>query len=71
MTPPVLEEVTLDGWTYAVIWPEAEGFNRMDRFLLDSAGQALKCSVGVQGGKVDETTYPEVCESARSLLFKP
>ncbi len=70
VTPPALDEVTVEGWTYAVIWPEADGFNRMDWYLLDASGNALVCKVGVQGGPVDASTHAEFCESARELLYK-
>ena len=53
VAPPALEQVSVDGWTVAAIWPELGGFNRMDRYLADSAGNVLTCKVGVQGGKVD------------------
>ena len=49
VTPPVLEQVPVDGWSFAAIWPELVGFNRMDRYLVDSAGNALACKVGVAG----------------------
>ena len=53
VAPPALQQVTVDGWTVAAIWPELGGFNRMDRYLADSAGNVLTCKVGVQGGPVD------------------
>jgi hypothetical protein len=71
VTPPDLEEVTVAGWTFAAIWPELAGFNRMDRYLVDSTGKVLTCKVGVQGGKVDATTHADFCEDARSRLFTP
>ncbi len=71
VTPPALEHVTLDGWTFAAIWPELGGFNRMERYLVDSAGNALACRVGVQSGKVDATTHADFCDSVRGVLHKP
>ena len=71
VAPPALEQVSVDGWTVAAIWPELGGFNRMDRYLADSAGNVLTCKVGVQGGKVDPTTQAEFCDRARALLYTP
>ena len=71
VTPPALEQVTVPGWTFAAVWPELAGFNRMDRYLVDSAGKVLTCKVGVQGGRVDATTYADFCEGARSRLYTP
>jgi len=71
VTPPALEEVTVDGWSFAVTWPEVGGFNRIDRYLADSAGKVLTCKVGVQGGKVDATTQAGFCAGARDVLYTP
>ena len=71
VTPPALEQVAVEGWTFAVIWPELAGFNRMDRYLVDSTGKALVCKMGVQGGKVDATTQAAVCDAAREVLYTP
>lgn len=70
VAPPVLEEVTVDGWTYAVVWPETDGYNRIDRHLVDSAGRVLTCKVGAYG-KVEVTTHADFCDEARSLLYTP
>ena len=61
----------MDGWTVAAIWPELGGFNRMDRYLADSAGNVLTCKVGVQGGKVDPTTQADFCDRARASSTHP
>ena len=71
VTPPALEHVTLDGWTFAASWPELGGFNRMERYLVDAAGNALACKVGVQSGKVDVTTHADFCDTVRGVLHKP
>ena len=71
VTPPALEEVTVDGWGFAVTWPEVGGFNRIDRYLADSAGNVLTCKVGVQGGRVDPTTQAGFCDGARDVLYTP
>ena len=71
VAPPALEQVAVDGWTVAAIWPDLGGFGRMDRYLADSAGNVLTCKVGVQGGKVDPTTHAGICDRARTLLYTP
>ena len=68
VTPPALKEVAVEGWTFAVNWPELAGFNRMERYLVDSTGNVLICRVGVQGGAVD-STHADFCEGARALLY--
>jgi hypothetical protein len=69
--PPALEQVSLDGWTFAAIWPEVGGYTRMDRYLVGSAGNGIACKLVVEDGNVDATTHAEFCGAARDVLHKP
>lgn len=67
--PPVLKQVAVDGWTFAAAYPEVDGFNRLDRYLVDSSGRVIVCKVGVDG-KVDASTQAAFCDAARDLQYK-
>ncbi len=68
IAPPALENQPIDGWTFTAAWPEAGGFNRLDRYLVDATGNVLACKIGVQG-PLAVGTHASVCDSARSVLY--
>lgn len=68
IAPPALENQPVDGWSFTAAWPEAGGFNRLDRYLVDATGNVLACKIGVQG-PLAVTTHAPLCDAARSVLY--
>ena len=64
-----ITQSTADGWTFGAAWPVADGFSRVQYWLVDADGKVLLCKTGSDRGEKGIKDLAEVCNAAKELLY--
>ena len=64
-----ISQTTADGWTFGAAWPVADGFTRVQYWLVDADGKVLLCKTGSDRGERGIKDLAEVCNAAKELLY--
>ena len=68
-SPVTSLRTTADGWTFGAAWPVADGFSRVQYWLVDADGKVLLCKTGSDRGEKGIKDLAEVCNAAKELLY--